>query len=91
MIRSFRSRALQKFWEKGDVQTIPTDWSGRIEKFLDLLDKARAPEDLAIPGMFYCYPEGTKARYAVLVSKAWRLSFAWKKGEAIEVDLEKIH
>ncbi len=91
MIRSFRNGPLRKFWERGEVRSIPTDWTGRIEMLLDLLDKARAPEDMALPGMFYGYPEGTKGRFAVQVSKGWRLTFGWKNGEPIEVDLEEVH
>ena len=91
MIRSFRNTALKKFWEKGSVQSIPTDWTARIEMFLDLLEKARSPEDMALPGLFYGYPEGTKGRYAVRVSKGWRLTFGWMNGEAVDVDLEEVH
>jgi proteic killer suppression protein len=91
MIRSFRSTALKKFWERGEVRSIPTDWTDRIEKLLDLLDKARVPEDMALPGLFYSYPEGTNGRFAVSISKGWRLTFGWKSGEAVEVDLEEIH
>ena len=90
MIKSFRSTALRKFWQRGDVQSIPTDWTDKIEKLLDLLEKARSPEDMALPGLFYGYPEGTKGRYAVAVSKGWRLSFGWENGEAVDVDLEDI-
>jgi proteic killer suppression protein len=91
MIRSFWSNALRKFWERGEVRSVPTDWTEKIEKLLDLLDKARAPEDMALPGLFYSYPEGTKGRFAIHVSKGWRLTFGWKNGEAVEVDLEELH
>ena len=57
-----------------------------------MLAAADEPEDLAIPGMnFHAYPEGAQGRFAVMVSKAWRLSFAWREGEAIDVDLEDVH
>ena len=91
MIRSFRNRSLRKFWERGEVQSIPTDWTEKIEKLLDFLDKARAPEDMALPGLFYGYPEGTKGQFAVSISKGWRLTFSWKNGEAVEVDLEELN
>jgi toxin HigB-1 len=91
MIRSFRSRALQKFWERGSVQSVPTDWTTQIQMLLDLLEKAKSPEDMALPGLFYSYPEGIKGRYAIKISKGWRMSFGWKEGEAVEVDLEEVH
>ena len=92
MIRSFRNRGLGEFWERGDVERIPTDWTAKIELVLDMLDAAEAPEDLAIPGLeFHGYPEGTQGRFGVMASRAWRLSFAWRNGDAVDVDLEEIN
>ncbi|MGD9868530.1 MAG: type II toxin-antitoxin system RelE/ParE family toxin [Hyphomicrobiales bacterium] len=91
MIRSFRTRGLQQFWERSDVERIPTDWAERISQILDMLDAAAAPEDLAIPGLeFRAYAEGRQPRFGVMVSRAWRLSFAWERGDAIAVSLEEI-
>lgn len=92
MIKSFRSGALQAFWENSDVERIPTDWVKRIEHVLDILDAATAPEDLAIPGLrFHGFPEGTKPRFGVMASKAWRISFSWSQGDAHAVDLDEVH
>lgn len=47
---------------------------------------------MAIPGLrFHGFAEGTKPRFAVMASKAWRISFAWKQGNAYDVDLDEIH
>lgn len=92
MIRSFRNAALRKFWERSEVERVPTDWVSKIEQILDILDAATAPEDLAIPGLgFHGYAEGTTPRFGVMASRAWRLSFSWKEGDAHEVDLEEIN
>lgn len=92
MIKSFRSPALQAFWENSSVERIPTDWVKRIEQVLDMLDAASAPEDLAIPGLrFHSYAERTKPRFAVMASKAWRISFSWKQGNAYDVELDEVH
>lgn len=92
MIKSFRSTALQAFWESSNVQRVPTDWVQRIEQVLDILGAASMPEDLAIPGLrFHSYTEGTKPRYAVMASKGWRISFSWSQGNAHDVDLDEIH
>jgi len=91
MIRSFRNKGLQDFWDRGDIERIPTDWSRRIALVLDLLDAAATPEDVALPGLgFHACPEGGDARFGVMVSQAWRLSFAWNKGDAVNIDLEEI-
>jgi toxin HigB-1 len=92
MIRSFRSQNLARFWKQSQVERIPTDWTAKIEMVLDMLDAAEAPEDLAIPGLeFHAYPEGKQGRYGVMASRAWRVSFAWREGDAVDVDLEEIN
>ena len=92
MIRSFKNAALRKFWESSDVKRIPTDWASKIELILDTLDAATAPEDLAIPGLrFHGYAEGTRPRFAVMASAAWRVSFSWREGDAHDVDLEEVN
>ena len=92
MIRSFRSAALQAFWERSEVDRIPTDWVRRIELILSVLDAAGAPEDLAIPGLSsHSFSEGSKPRYGVMASEAWRISFSWREGAAHDVHLDEIH
>jgi proteic killer suppression protein len=91
MIGSFRDEALKTFWERSDVQRLPTDWIERIAMILDLLDAASSPEDMAIPGLgFHGFAEGTKPRFGVMASKAWRVSFSWHQGRAHDVDLNEV-
>lgn len=92
MIKSFRSTALQAFWENSNVERIPTDWVRRIEHVLDIIDAASAPEDLAIPGLrFHSFAEKTTPRYGVMASRAWRISFTWSQGDAYDVALDEVH
>lgn len=91
MIRSFRNRGLQKFWESSDVERIPTDWARRIATILDMLDAAGEPEDTFVAGFgFHAYLDERQPRFGLMVSTAWRLSFAWERGDAIDVDLEEV-
>jgi len=91
MIRSFRNSGLRNFWERSEIERIPTDWAKKTAQILDLLDAATTPEDLAIPGLrFHAFPEGGQPRFGVMVSAAWRLSFAWTQGDAIDVDIEEV-
>lgn len=92
VIRSFRSKELEKFWQRGDVRRIPTDWAEKIEILLDMIDAAEAPEDIAVSGLsFHAYRDGATERFAVMASMAWRLSFAWDEQDAVNVDLEQVH
>jgi antitoxin HigA-1 len=85
MIRSFRHRGLQRYWTRSDSAGLRPDWVPKIERLLDALDLARRPQDLSIPGTgFHALRGNLKGRYAMTVSKNWRLTFAWDGEDAID-------
>ncbi|EJW13583.1 HigB toxin protein [Rhodovulum sp. PH10] len=59
---------------------------------LNALDQARRPGDLDLPG-FGLHPlKGDRqGRYALTVSRNWRLTFAWEGEDAVQVDIEDYH
>jgi len=92
MIRSFRSRALQRFWERNDAARLPPDRVKRISMILDRLDAAIRPSDMNLPGLrFHTLSGDNKGRFAVSVSANWRITFAWEEEDAVQVDFEDYH
>lgn len=92
MIRSFRSRALKRFWERNDPRRLPAEDVNRIATILDLLDAAVAPEDMDVPGLhFHALTGSLQGRYAVTVRANWRITFAWDEEDALAVDYEDYH
>jgi proteic killer suppression protein len=92
MILSFRSRALQRFWERNDVTRLPPDRVSRISMILDRLDASIRPSDMNLPGLgFHALSGDKKGRYAVSVSANWRITFAWQEEDAVQVDFEDYH
>jgi toxin HigB-1 len=92
MIRSIRHRGLQRFWTRGDASGLRPDWTAKIGRLMDALDLARKPQDLAITGTgFHALRGNLKGRYAMTVSRNWRLTFGWDGQDAVEVDLEDYH
>jgi len=92
MIRGFRHRGLERFWSQGDGSRLRPDWIPKIERMLDALDLARSPQDMAILGAgFHALRGDLKGRYALTVSRNWRLTFGWRGQDAIDVDLEDYH
>jgi proteic killer suppression protein len=92
MIVSFRSRALRRYWTKGDESGLRPDWRGRIRRQLLVLEQAHRPEEADLPGWGFHTLRGDQAgRYALLVSRNWRLTFGWDGQDAVEVDLEDYH
>jgi toxin HigB-1 len=92
MIRSFRSKALERFWTKSDASGLRPDWVRKIDRQLELLDQATRPEDMDIVTYgFHALSGDLSGRYAVTVSRNWRLTFAFEGQDAADVDLEDYH
>ena len=94
MIRSFRSKALEKYWWKGDARRLDSRHIEKIRRQLGMLDAATGPEAMDVPGWNFHRLKGeSKGRYAVWVDKNWRLTFAWSDEgpDAVHVDYLDYH
>jgi proteic killer suppression protein len=92
MISSFASRSLKRFWTRNDRGAVSPDWAAKIFRLLSALDRATKPEDMSFPGSgFHALTGDMVGRYALTVSRNWRITFAWKDGDAVDVDLEDYH
>ncbi len=92
MIESFKSKALKRYWTKGDESGLRPDWRNRVRLILSRLDVATAPTELDLPGLgFHALTGDLAGRFAVTVSRNWRVTFAWDGEDAVDVDLEDYH
>jgi toxin HigB-1 len=92
MIRSFRDKGLERFFETGDGRLLSVQNTKRIANILRALDDASCPDDMNLPGFrFHTLIGRDKGRYAVNASGNWRITFGWTDDGAIEVDLEDYH
>lgn len=92
MIRSFRSKPLKRYAEKGDRSKLSVVNLRRLDAILERLDSIIVADDMNIPGWRFHTLKGKLAgRYAVDASGNWRVTFAWEGTDAIDVDLEDYH
>lgn len=91
VIRSFRSRRLERFAGSGDGSKLPVKNQDRVRYILSLLDGATRPEDMNLPGLRFHSLRGTPRRYAVDASANYRITWAWQDGDALDVDIEDYH
>lgn len=92
MTRSFRHKGLQRFDESGSKAGIQPAHAKRLELILALLQSARTPKGLELPGMRLHQLVGNRqGRWAVSVSGAWRVTFVFEDGHAWEVDYVQYH
>jgi toxin HigB-1 len=92
MIRSFRHKGLQRFFETGSKAGIQPEHAPRLRLQLLRLDAASLPADMNLPGWnFHSLTGNLEGHYAVTVSRNWRLTFMFQDGEAIVVDYQDYH
>ena len=92
MIRSFRDKGLERFFETGDGRLLSVQNPKRIANILRALDDASRPEDMDLPGFrFHTLIGRDKGRYAVDASGNWRITFGWTEDDATDVDLGDYH
>ena len=92
MIQGFRSRALKRFFEKGDASRIRADHREVVRDILARLNASLTPEDMDLPG-FRLHPlKGAYAGFwAVTVRANWRVIFRFQDGHAVDVDYVDYH
>ena len=92
MIASFRSKALQRFWEKDDPRGLNREWIRKIALVLDTMENAVTPSELDIATFgFHPLTGNMVGRYAITVSRNWRVTFGWDGESAVDIDLEDYH
>ncbi len=92
MIRSFRHKGLKRLFEDGERKGVRPDQLEKIEHILAVLNNARKPSDLGLPG-FVLHPlKGSlKDFWSVTVRANWRVVFRFENGDACDVDLIDYH
>ena len=92
MIYSFRSRALKRFFERGDESRIRAEHRTTVRDILARLNASAAPEDMALPGVrLHRLKGGYAGFWAVTVRSNWRIVFRFEDGHAIDVDYLDYH
>ena len=92
MIRSFRHKGLQKFFETGSRAGIQPRHSKRLRMQLVALDTAQSVEDMDIPGFrLHCLKGTDKGRWSIWVNGNWRITFEFTDGHAYVLDYEDYH
>ena len=92
MIRSFKSKALRLFAETGDARKLSVPNARRVQRILNELNIAKAPEDMNLPGYrFHALKGARKDTFVVDASGNYRITFRWHGEDAVDVDLEDYH
>ena len=92
MIKSFRHKSLQRFFETGTKSGIQASHSARLRLQLAALDQAIRPEDLSAPAWALHSLKGDlKGHWALTVNGNWRMVFTFEGQDAVLVDYLDSH
>lgn len=91
MIASWRHKGLRDLFLSGSSARVRADQQKKCLRLLDALEQAERSEDMNLLGLHFHGLQGKPKRFAVAVNGPWRITFGFKNGDAIDVDLEQYH
>lgn len=92
MIKSFRHKGLQQFFETGFKAGIQVQHETRLRLQIARLNAAFGPEDMDLPNWRLHTLKGElQGHWAVWVDKSWRMTFQFEGTDAILVDYQDYH
>ncbi|HWQ68995.1 MAG TPA: type II toxin-antitoxin system RelE/ParE family toxin [Patescibacteria group bacterium] len=92
MFERFRHKGLKRLFQQGDAKGISPQLLEKLENILFVLNRARRPEDMSLPGFGLHRLKGDlKGFWSVTVRANWRVIFRFKEGDAHDVDLIDYH
>ena len=92
MIKSFRHKGLQKFFNNDDRRRINPEHAAKLARILDRLDASVRPQDMNLPGYRLHRLSGEeKGTWSVWVSGNWRVTFQFDATDAVVVDYRDYH
>lgn len=92
MIQSFKHKGLRQLFEKGTARGIRADQVAKVENILAVLNRARRPTDMDLPGFGLHRLKGDlKDFWSVKVRANWRIIFRFEDSGVYDVDLLDYH
>ena len=92
MIRSFAHKGPEQFFHTGSKAGIQPKHAVILRHQLGVLNEARTPADMSIPGWGLHSLKGHLAgHFAVWGSKNWRLTFRFEGEYAVLIDYQDCH
>jgi proteic killer suppression protein len=92
VIRSFRHKGLQRFFETGSKAGIQASHAKRLARMLSRLDAANKPRDLNVPGWnLHALTGDLAGHWSLWVSGNWRLTFVFDEEDVILLDYQDYH
>ncbi|MDJ6542630.1 type II toxin-antitoxin system RelE/ParE family toxin [Salmonella enterica] len=92
MIKTWKHKGLQRFFETGSAAGINTQHIKRLRTRLRVIDQASEIDDINISGYKLHELQGDReGTWSVKVSGNWRITFEFRDGDAYILNYEDYH
>ena len=93
MIKSFKDTETEKIYSRERSRKLPPDIQQVALRKLRMLNNARNIKDLIIPpaNRLEKLSGNRMGQYSIRINDQWRICFAWKDGDAIDVEITDYH
>jgi len=92
MIKSFKHKGLEKFYESGSTKGIQANHAKKLRMQLTALDTAQSIDDMDIPGYRLHQLTGDRRGiWTITVNANWRLTFEFEEGNVYILNYEDYH
>ncbi len=93
MIRSFRDAEARKLFQRERSKRLPSNLQRAALRKLTMLDAAETLEDLRVPpgNRLERLSRDREGQYSIRINERWRVCFAWRNGDAYEVEIVDYH
>ena len=95
VIKSFKHKGLQRFYETGKTSGIQAKHRTKLRAQLTVLDAAETVSDVDVDG-YRLHPlkggkKNRRSRWSITVNGNWRVTFEIENGDVFIVDYEDYH
>lgn len=92
VIKSFRHKGLQAFYERGTKAGIQAAHAPKLARQLARLEQAQAPQDMNLPGWgLHSLHGNLSGHWSISVNGNGRMTFAFEGVDAVLVDYQDYH
>jgi proteic killer suppression protein len=92
VIRKIRHRGLRKLYDHDDASGVNAQHVDKLREILLVLDAARAPNDVDLPGYrLHRLKPAKEGRWSIRVSGNWRVTFRFEGNDVTDVKYEDYH
>jgi toxin HigB-1 len=93
VIKSFKDRETQQIFTRQRSRRLPSDIQQVALRKLRMLNNAHALNDLQVPpaNRLEKLPGDRAGQYSIRINDRWRVCFAWRDGDAYDVEIVDYH